>query len=308
LLFLLKKDTSQLKLNPMNTAVFSLNFAGSKRSLLISLLIPFLVVLSVFPVIRVNAQGNLVIIPRRVVFEGNSRSEDITLANGGVDSAKYQISIVQMRMKDDGSFETITTPDPGQNFADKYLRFYPRTVTLAPKQSQVIKMQLVKTDKLDPGEYRSHIYFRAVPTTKALAEAAPQDTSSFSASLSAIFGITIPVIIRIGEATGKVTLSNVAVNYVSDTLITCKMNFNRTGNTSVYGDVTVNYISPQGKVIKVSEVKGLAVYTPNTLRKFDSRLTKTAGVDYHKGKLHIVYSTIQGTRPTTLAEAEVTLK
>ncbi|MCX6279170.1 MAG: hypothetical protein NT004_13900 [Bacteroidetes bacterium] len=52
----------------------------------------------------VCSQGNLLILPRRVVFEGNVKSQDLTLANTGNDTAKYQVSIVQMRMKDDGSF------------------------------------------------------------------------------------------------------------------------------------------------------------------------------------------------------------
>jgi len=76
------------------------------------------------------AQGNLLITPRRVVFEGNKRTQELNLANTGQDSAKYNVSMIQYRMKEDGSFEEITIPDPGQNFADKYVRFFPRTVSL----------------------------------------------------------------------------------------------------------------------------------------------------------------------------------
>ena len=76
------------------------------------------------------AQGNLLVTPKRVVFEGNKRSEELNLANIGKDTATYIISFIQIRMKEDGMFERITQPDPEQNFADKNLRFFPRTVTL----------------------------------------------------------------------------------------------------------------------------------------------------------------------------------
>jgi P pilus assembly chaperone PapD len=282
---------------------------GLVRSKSNSVFIILLILMAFLPFLEAVAQGNLVIIPRRVVFDGSAKSQDITLANGGADTAKYLISLVEMRMKDDGSFEQITTPDPDQKFADKYLRFYPRTVTLAPKESQLIKMQIVRTENLEPGEYRSHIYFRAVPKTKPLgANETPQDSSSFSATLSAVFGITIPVIIRVGDTHAEVTLTNVAVERVSDTLTTFKMTINRTGNASTYGDVEVNYVAPDGKMTPVADVKGLAVYTPNAIRRFDTKLNSIKGIDYRKGKLKVTYTTKTGSKPVILAEAELALK
>src|SRR4051794_39184135 len=91
-----------------------------------------------------NAQGNLLITPRRVLFEGNKRSEELNLANVGQDTATYVISFIQIRMKEDGSFENITVPDSGQNFADKNLRFFPRTVKLGPNEAQTLKVQLLR--------------------------------------------------------------------------------------------------------------------------------------------------------------------
>ena len=117
---------------------------------------------------QLMAQGNLLISPTRIVFEGQTRIGELSLANTGQDSAKYSISFVQYRMKEDGNYEEITAPDPGQNFADKNIRVFPRSVMLGPNESQVIKLQLIKTEQLEPGEYRSHIYFRAIPNQKAL--------------------------------------------------------------------------------------------------------------------------------------------
>ncbi len=131
-----------------------------------------------------SAQGNLLITPRRVIFEGSKRSMDLNLANTGKDTSTYAISLLEIRMKEDGRFESITEPDPGQRFADKNIRYFPRSVTLGPGEAQVVKVQVIKTNELTPGEYRSHFYFRAVPKPKPLGEAeAPVDCSSISVKL-----------------------------------------------------------------------------------------------------------------------------
>lgn len=261
------------------------------------------------PSLQVLAQGNLLILPRRVVFEGTQRSQALTLANTGADTAKFLISVVQMRMKEDGSFEPVETPDSGQYFADKYIRFYPRTVTLPPNKTQVVKMQLMKPPDMVPGEYRSHVYFRAIPKSKPLGEKESEvDSTSVSAKLVAVFGITIPVIIRVGDPNTRVTLTELSVDMVKDTIPKLKLTFHRTGNFSVFGDMVVKHISPSGKETKVATVKGIAVYTPNPLRRFQCNLEKGPGMDFKSGKLVATYTTPSDAKPVKLAEAELELK
>jgi P pilus assembly chaperone PapD len=278
------------------------------RTLAACFFISFLTgLLSVAP-IRTLAQGNLLITPRRVVFEGNKRSEELNLANTGKDTAKYNVSFIEYRMKEDGTFEEITQPDPGQNFADKYLRFFPRMVVLAPNEAQVVKVQLTRTSELQPGEYRSHIYFRAVPNEKPLGEEeTKKDSSSISVRLVPIFGITIPAIIRVGESDTKLTMSDLAFEQVNDTTLRLKLVLNRTGNMSVYGDLLVEYISPGGKTTLAGSVKGIAVYTPNAIRRFQMDLDRTAGNDYKKGKLQVSFVTQSDVKPVKLADAELLL-
>ena len=254
------------------------------------------------------AQGNLLITPRRVVFEGQKRTQDLNLANTGIDTAKYNVSIIQYRMREDGSFEEITTPDAGQNFADKNLRFFPRSVTLAPNEAQVVKMQVTRADQLSPGEYRSHIYFRAVPKQTALGtEEVKKDSTSIGVKLIPIFGITIPVIIRVGESTTKVNLSDVKLEIISDTIPRLEFAFNRTGNMSVYGDILVEHISPTTVITQVGTVRGIAVYTPNSVRRFQMELDKKAKVDFHSGNLKITYTSQSDTKTEKYAEAVLPL-
>ncbi|HEY9116145.1 MAG TPA: fimbria/pilus periplasmic chaperone [Bacteroidales bacterium] len=276
---------------------------------LFTLLIVFglTILLSVFsnPVL---AQGDLMIFPRRVVFEGKDKSQDLHLTNTGKDSANYVISIVEIKMKDDGSFETITEAEPGQNFAAPYLRFFPRSVTLAPGETQVIKIQLTKTSQLKEGEYRSHLYFRAVPDQKPLGEVeANVDTTNIGVILTPIFGITIPAIIRVGQSTATVNFSDLSVSMLNDTTPVLNLTFNRSGNMSVYGDVSVTYISPQGKETEVGIVKGIAVYTPGTVRRAQLPLDDNQGIDYKTGKIKVVYTSLVNGKNIKMAEAELNL-
>jgi len=277
----------------------------SLKSKVITLLCLFALVNSF--TVETIAQGNLLITPRRVVFEGSKRSIDLNLANIGDDTATYAISLIQIRMNDDGGFETITKPDPGQRFADRFIRYYPRTVKLGPKEAQVVKVQLIRSAELQEGEYRSHIYFRAIPDRAPLGEEKKiKDTTSISVILKPVFGITIPVIIRKGESTARVSLSGLEM--IEGKLPLLKLMFNRSGDMSVYGDLAVDYVSPQGAVTRVGIANGGAVYTPNSIRRFQLYLNNVPGVDYKTGKLVVTYSLSSDVRPARLAEAELLLK
>ena len=279
----------------------------SKRLFLLSA--AGLILFQVFFPFNIRAQGDLLVTPKRVVFEGNKRSMDLNLANVGEDTATYAISLVQIRMTEEGGFETITEPDEGQMFASPYLRFFPRSVTLGPDEAQTVKIQVVKAGGLAPGEYRSHVYFRAVPGEKPLGEeeVKQQDPTSISVKLVPIFGITIPVIIRVGQPSVNVSLSDLGIRFENDTVPKLKFTFNRSGNYSVYGDIAVDHISPGGVVTRVGIANGVAVYTPNTKRSFEFSLFSDKGVDFGSGKLRVIYSAPSDMKPEKYAEAELML-
>ncbi len=268
----------------------------------------FMVLVSLFSG-HVFAQGDLLITPRRVVFEGAKRSMDLNLANTGQDTAVFAISLIQIKMKDDGGFETIAEPDPGQRFADRFLRFFPRTVALGPNEAQTVKIQLTRANELTEGEYRSHFYFRSVPRVTPLGEEEKaEDTTAISVRLIPVFGITIPAIIRVGESTAKATLTGLSLGAGGDGAPMLELVINRTGNMSVYGDITVDHISADGKITRVGVANGVAVYTPNSTRKLGFSLMDVPGVDYRAGKLKVSYSASSDVKPARFAEAELALQ
>ena len=237
------------------------------------------------------AQGNLLITPRRVVFDGSSRSMDLNLANTGQDSATYSISLVQIRMTEEGGFETITEPDTGQRFADRFIRFFPRSVTLGPNEAQVVKVQVTRRSQLEEGEYRSHFYFRAEKKPTPLGEEdTAKENNTISVQLTPVFGITIPVIIRIGDLTGTVEMTDLNLQTIDGETPVLNLSFMRSGEFSVYGNLLINHISPEGIKTIVGIANGIAVYTPNNLRKFKLNLINTEGIDLKSGKLELTFS------------------
>lgn len=254
------------------------------------------------------AQGDLLITPRRVVFEGNKQSQELTLANTGNDTARYNVSFLQYRMTEEGAFEEINQPDSGQYFADSYLRFFPRSVTLAPNEAQVVRMQFRRKPDMKDAEYRSHVYFRAVPDEKPLGDLPAQDSASIGIRLIPIFGISIPVIVRVGDLKVDVDIINATVLAKSDSITELALTFSRKGDKSVYGDLTVKWQPESGDAVDVGLVRGIAVYTPNIVRDFTMQLQNIPGVDFNRGKLVIKYQASSDLAPELFAEKEVSLK
>jgi hypothetical protein len=255
------------------------------------------------------AQGNLLIFPKRIVFEGvQNRVKTINLANIGKDTATYKLSYNQIRMGIDGSFNPIKTPELDQKFASPNLRFYPRRITLAPNESQTVKIQLIKTNELKQGEYRSHLYFRGVPRASLLKKEDLNDaqkTKKISVNLTPVFGLSIANIITIGENTTKVQLTNLKVEATKDKGTILSLDFNRQGHQSAYGTIEVSYISTEGLKQKIALIKGFAIYSPGTLRQSKIVLENRPQIDYSKGALQVRFTSLDGL--TLYAKANLAL-
>jgi hypothetical protein len=253
-----------------------------------------------------RAQGDLVVFPKRLVFEGNSRIEQVNLVNIGKDSAVYNVSFVEFRMNDHGDFEEITVPDLGQEFATPYLRVYPRQVKLAANESQTVKVQLVNISKLQVGEYRSHLYFRAVKDGNSLIQdKVKESNTALSVKIDPIFGISIPSIIRKGVSTTVATISGLHYEDRSKLGFFINYNITRTGNMSVYGDITVSYLSSNKKLFEVAKIRGVGVYAPGGLRKNEIALLKPKGVTFKGGEFKITYT--ENDSDTIIAENKLIL-
>ena len=258
--------------------------------------LPEFLLLSVFLLLftaPARAQGDLMVMPKRIVFDGSQRSQEINLANTGSDTATYAISFIQYKMTEDGNFEEVTEPEEGQRFATDFLRYYPRRVSLAPNEAQTVRVQLTRTGNLESGEYRSHVYFRAVEEQTALGLEDQEETDGISIQIKTVFGISIPVIIRHGESTTTLQIENLTLDLEKE-IPQLSLTLKRQGNMSVYGDMEVVHIPKKGESTLVGLVKGISVYTPNDKRYFTLPLSNASEVDLSKGILKITYTSESG--------------
>ena len=278
------------------------------RGRLFFILIPAIVaMLATGTGLRAQGPGDLLVTPTRAVFESGKRFETLTLVNRGSDSATYRISVVQYRMTAEGSLERIDSADPGQRVATDLIRFFPREVVIAPGESQNVRVQIKMPEGLADGEYRSHLYFRAVPREQAAA--ADTMTKEFSVKLSAVYGVTVPVIVRQGTLNATVTVGDLSLTPGdSQKPPVVAMKFHREGTQSVCGTVRVTHVAADGTTTPLGSVGGVAVYTPNTDRIFRMPVTVPAGVDLHGGRLQVTFDAVSESSTQTLARGEMMLK
>jgi hypothetical protein len=257
---------------------------------------------------QISAQGDLLVTPVRVIFEGNKQKEEISLVNIGNDTTTYSVSFLQYNMTEDGKFELVENPGKGQMFADPYLRVFPRKVTLAPHESQVVRLQLRRKADMPAGEYRSHLYFRADKESSPLSLETKKDSKLMAVQITPIFGISIPVIIRSGEVKVMSTLTEMNIEKQQDTISNLKFVINRTGNISIYGDISAEYIPVNGKPVEIGMARGVAVYTSVSRRNFSVRLKTGKGINLESGIIKVKFTSPKDSPYQLYAEKEIVLK
>src|SRR5690349_11194884 len=150
--------------------------------------------------------GDLLVAPTRVVLNG-SRGTEVVLNNIGDDVATYRVSAELRRMTPEGKLTEVELPNDKEKAAQEMLLYAPRKVTLPPNQPQAIRLSARAPAGLPDGEYRVHLLFRAIPP--ALPAAEPKKAEGVSFQIRPIYGVTIPVIVRLGNLEAKAALSNV---------------------------------------------------------------------------------------------------
>ncbi len=198
--------------------------------------------------------GDLLVAPTRIVLNG-SRGTEIVLSNIGDDVATYRVSVELRRMKPDGSLEDVTEANDRENLARNMILYAPRRVTIAPNQPQTIRIAARAPAGLADGEYRVHLLFRAVPAPRPVAPAA--EVKGISFELIPIYGVTIPVVVRMGNLSAKVGIANVAMTQQAGKPAV-SLDLTRAGDRSVFGDVR---IFKAGVKDPIAIQRGVAIYT-----------------------------------------------
>lgn len=256
--------------------------------------------------VPVQAAGDLLVAPTRVVLDG-SRGTEVVLNNIGAEPATYRISLEIKRMTAVGGLEEIAEENatPAERTALGMIAFSPRRVTLPPNQPQVIRVGVRIPENTPPGEYRAHMLFRAVPDAAAAvaADAAKPAATGVSIALIPIYGITIPVIVRVGDLGAEAVIGDA---WVAETPDGPAFNFGltRTGNRSVYGDIEVTRPGANEPLLRA---RGIAVYPEVGAREVSLRVPPELAAKL-KGPVRIRYTEDREVGGGTIDEAERVVK
>jgi hypothetical protein len=222
------------------------------------------------PLSGITGPGGFLLSPTRIVLGGSLRSAQLTLVNNGSEPATYRLTMIRMRMLEDGRLEEIAEPDSGESFADTLVRFSPRQVDLEPNVAQTVRFQLRAPVDLPAGEYRSHLLIRAVPRSLPRSEPETASPEAVSIQLTPIYGAAIPIIVRQGATDATVAVEAprlLAATAEQPSRIACCLA--RSGTRSVYGDLIVTLAPRAGKKRQIGRVNGVAVYVPNRTRRLE---------------------------------------
>lgn len=203
--------------------------------------------------------------PKRVVMKAADRTASVFIYNRGTTPARYSIDLIDRAMTPDGEIVDVESPplSPGAIQARGKLRsakamliFTPRRVTLAGGESQVVRIRAVRAPDLDVGEYRTSLTVTALPPDEAgftAEQAASLKQGEIAMRVSALFSLSIPVIVRQGTVEASLAIADVQLtpSGISATLT-------RQGSASIYGTLEARKGSTSGELIGTA--KGLGVY------------------------------------------------
>lgn len=192
----------------------------------------------------------------RMILKDNSIAS-LQMSNPTKETRSYNLSFINKRVDENGVITDIPDSVDSPYSLKKYLRVFPRTVKLAPGESQEIQIQLKAPSSIANGEYRSYLHFLPLDNNGSPGEIKSNGGVQFAIQFR--IGAAIPIFYRKNTNLDNVVIDNVklAKDKKNDTVL--NLTINRNGTRSTYGTITVEGYS-KGTPIKLSELTGTAVY------------------------------------------------
>lgn len=220
------------------------------------------------PAGSVGGIGDVNLYPKRVVINERQRIATVGLFNRALASGDYDITLTDQMMTVEGKIVALASvADPALRAklkaASELLRWSPHRVTLAGNEAQTVRIMARIPPDLAPGEYRSHFTAIAVPSESVGGlsienAAAPPQPGKIGVTIVPRFGISIPIILRVGETTLTAGLTGLKLQTLPGGGKAMVLTITRQGTRSAFGDIS---ITAAGAKKALAEVKGVGVYT-----------------------------------------------
>lgn len=231
--------------------------------------------------------ANLNISPKRITFDRADRTATVYVFNQGTATATFDITMVDRIMQPDGQIMAVTEAQAnhpedkpqidGLKSAQGMLVASPRRATLEPGKGQTIRIRVAPSTAgaggaPAAGEYRTHLTVTTIPprdiglTAEQAAALSPQELRF---QINSVFGLSIPVIVRVGnpDVRGSIenlTLStqNVSPDGVAPPRPTPVLSFQlvRLGPNSLFGNIEVRGSKDKASANPMAAARGIGVY------------------------------------------------
>ncbi|NVK32297.1 MAG: molecular chaperone [Gammaproteobacteria bacterium] len=199
-----------------------------------------------------SALCELLVYPYRATLDPQNKSLEIKITNNGKTSEQYRLSLIQREIIN-GSWENVSqTP---AHSAKNLIKFSPKTTTLAPGQTQTVRIFAKNFKGVRSLEKRSHLLIRQQPKSD---EAVQLSEDAIGGTVSLLYGVSIPVIVRGNDEGTSAQISAISNQN------TVEVTLNRSGPHSLHGSLTA--IDNSGNVI--GKLQDISVHVPYSSEQF----------------------------------------
>lgn len=249
---------------------------------------------------RAAAEASLFIYPTLVMFEGHRTSAEVTIANRGDETGTFEIGWANMSMTPEGGLIRHEEEVPWS--IQPFVRYSPRRVTLAPGESQVIKIALRRDDTVPEGEYYAHMRVVTINSAAVGSVSGDGPEPEPGVSITARSAVAIPVVWRNSRAAPAATIESIEIDAAANALT---VDVSRQGLLSARGFVHV--VSGRGEsrdTPMLAEPMPLILYPSIERRSISIPLLEGVTVDALPADAKVVFSADEELTDQTLVYSE----
>lgn len=222
------------------------------------------------------------ITPKRLTFDRTRRNGAVFLLNQGAAPVTVDVALVDRVMLADGQIvpadeaarrDDVAAAAKSLKSARDLLQLSPRRVTLQPGRPQTVRVRLATLPEAAGGEHRTHLTVTTLPPadTGVTAEqaAAGAQAGELRFQITAVYGLSIPLIVRPAEPEIAAALEHAKVEYADAggrRTAVVALEVVRGGSSSVYGNFEVRAAGGSKGAEPLGAARGVGVY-PETPRR-----------------------------------------
>lgn len=211
--------------------------------------------------------------PLRLEFNDGTNSSHVKILNSSKESRSYRVSTYSLRMQENGALMRPDRLTKREAIAKSMVHFSPRITTVPAGESQIVRVAVRRPPGLPAGDYFT--YLNVSPIINANPEEMTNESDeSFSINMN--IGLSIPIIVTVGEYSPRVSLKSVrkAFSRKGEKIFIVELEregpFNSYNAISVYGAIDGNekLIAHHKRVVTYVPVREREVKIPLIEKEF----------------------------------------